>query len=538
MLCILVGLAFPLAARADEADQVFDPSGVALIDLTLSDAAQDALAADPGEYVDGTLSLKFGDLSYGPETVEVRLKGHATFRPLGKKSAFKLKFPKANRLLGLKSMTLNNMVQDESMIHETLGYEILRAADIPAARTGFAYVRVNGKRYGLYLELETYDDISMKRLFDSTQHLYEADDYGVDVVPGGASAYQVEEGDEDDISDLEALIGATNATGGDWSDGMAATADLDEMTRMWAGEQFIGHWDGYSVRAGSFWPNNYYLHSDDSGRFSMLPSGLDWTFVFDDPFPGAGDGVLSVNCRADSSCLAAFRDRLGDVAAAADAMHVGARLNAIAATVARWRPCADLERATDPQWQTAVTGTRAFVRDRRDAVASYRGTAQPARDPLLDSTTPPALSSAGCPLDPPPAVKPEDPKPTPKPATQTTTAATPAIAVAGATAARVRPRRLTAHTRSRRARRLTAWGSLLLPNDVGQAGTCGGRVTVRVKAGGRTIAQRRVRVRFDCTYVATFTFKKPERRTLTVQARFEGTAKLLPARAVATRPRA
>ena len=102
----------------------------------------------------------------------------------------------------------------------------------------------------------------------------------------------------------------------------------------------------------------------------------------------------------------------------------------------------------------------------------------------------------------------------------------------------MRPKRLTAHTRSRRARRLTAWGSLLLPDDVGQAGTCGGRVTVRVKAGGRTIAQRRVRVRFDCTYVATFRFRKPERRRLTVQARFEGTAKLLPARAVTTRPRA
>jgi CotH kinase protein len=110
------------------------------------------------------------------------------------------------------------------MIHETLGNEILRAADIPAPRTGLAYVRVNGKRYGLYLELETYDDISMKRLFDSTQHLYEADDYDVDVVPGGASAYEVEEGDEDDLSDLEALIDATDATGGDWSDDMAATA--------------------------------------------------------------------------------------------------------------------------------------------------------------------------------------------------------------------------------------------------------------------------------------------------------------------------
>ena len=51
------------------------------------------------------------------------------------------------------------------MIHETLGYEVLRAAGVPAPRTGFAYVRVNGVGYGLYLDLETYDDVSLPRLF-------------------------------------------------------------------------------------------------------------------------------------------------------------------------------------------------------------------------------------------------------------------------------------------------------------------------------------------------------------------------------------
>ena len=467
----------------------------------------------------------------------MRLKGQSSFRPLGKKSAFKVKFPKANRLLGLKSMTLNNMVQDRSMTHETLGYEFLRAAGVPAPRTGLAYVRVDGDGYGLYLNLETYDDISMERLFgeDNTTHLYEADDYGVDVVPGGAGAYQVEEGDEDDITDLEALIAATNATGGDWSDGMAATADLDEMTRMWAGEQFIGHADGYSVRPGASWPNNYYLHSDDGGRFRMLPSGLDQTFILADPFPGEPDGLLAANCFADSSCLDAFRLHLREVAAAADAMHVGTRLDAIAATVARWRPCADLEHANDAAWRTAVLQTRAFVRGRRDAVANYLGAAPPARDQALDSTTPPALSTAGCPTDP-PKEAPEEPEPTPTP-TPTPPATTPAIEVAGASAVRLRPRRLTAHTR-RRARRLTTSGSLLLPAGTGRAGVCGGRVTVRVKARGRTIARRSVPLRFDCTYAATFSFKQPERRKLTVQARFEGTGTLLPTRTVTTRPRA
>ena len=71
-----------------------------------------------------------------------------------------------------------------------------------------------------------------------------------DVAPGGAAAYEIDEGDEDDRADLEALIDATHATGGDWSDGMAATADLNEMTRVWAGEQYIGHFDSYSATSG------------------------------------------------------------------------------------------------------------------------------------------------------------------------------------------------------------------------------------------------------------------------------------------------
>ena len=45
---------------------------------------------------------------------------------------------------------------------------------------------------------------------------------------------------------------------------MAATADLGEMTRMWAGEQYLGHWDGYSVETLATTPNNYYLHSDEA----------------------------------------------------------------------------------------------------------------------------------------------------------------------------------------------------------------------------------------------------------------------------------
>ena len=134
-----------------------------------------------------TFALTVGDLAFGPKQVEVKLKGHGSFRPLGEKAAFKVKFAKTDRLLGLKSLTLNNMVQDPSMLHEALGYEVLRAAGVPAPRTGFAYVRVNGRATASTSTSRRTTTSRWRGCSATTQHLYEADDPGVDVMPGGAA---------------------------------------------------------------------------------------------------------------------------------------------------------------------------------------------------------------------------------------------------------------------------------------------------------------------------------------------------------------
>ncbi len=66
------------------------------------------------------------------------------------------------------------------MIHETLTYELFRAAGVPAPRTGHAFVRVNGEAYGVYLDVETPDSVWLSRWFPTTGHLYEGA-YGTDV---------------------------------------------------------------------------------------------------------------------------------------------------------------------------------------------------------------------------------------------------------------------------------------------------------------------------------------------------------------------
>lgn len=345
---LLGGLSAQVAA-ADEAAVLYDPSAVVFIDLTLTSEAEDDLEAEPGEYVKGTLSMtKSSDGTPAGEEatpfiasrpVEVRLKGTVggSFRKLTGKAAFKLKFKKADAVLGLRKMTLNNMVQDPSMVHETLAYAAFRAAGVPASRTGFAYVRLNGDDFGLHLDLENLDDIALAKLFgafdDETQHLYEGE-IGDDVFPGGVAGFEIDEGPED-RSDLEALVDATNdEAGGPFSTRVAPHANLAEMTKMWAVEKYIDHWDGYAghtdqaqAEAGSR-PNNYYLYSEPSGRFQMLPWGADQAWIptinvgtpgREVTFDGSG-GVLFNRCLEDDECFRTYWEALRDVTAAIAAL--------------------------------------------------------------------------------------------------------------------------------------------------------------------------------------------------------------------------
>ena len=282
--------------------------------------------------------------------------------------------------------------------------------------------------------------------------------------------------------------------------------------------------------------NNYYLYSDEAGRFTMLPSGLDQTFVLALPF-AIGDAVLIDRCVDDPSCLAAYDAGLGAAADAADAIGVGTRLDEIAAIVATWRPCADLEQAGNDAWRTAVTDTRAFIRERRKAVAARLGRPAPSTPPALASTAPPPLSTrCGSPPEPPSDPDPEDPEP----ASPAGPAAPPAVsAVLGAQARRLLPLGLTARAGPRRGRRVTVTGRLRLPAGIGRAGLCQGRVVVRVMTGRRLLARRAAALGPDCRYAVSATVRS--RHTLTVKARFMGTDGLLPRSAASRtlrRPRA
>lgn len=346
------------AGAALSAEALLEPTTVVVVDLQLPQPSLEALEAEPDEYVQGTMALYETDgtpagiapdpVAPGPITVGVRLKGSTgSFQGLDGKAAFKVKFNefvKGQKFLGLKKLTLNNMVQDASMLHESLVYPAFRAAGIPAPHTGYAYVYVNGVDYGMHLNLETMDDLALEKRFgefDDPQHLYEGGPF-FDVTAADLAKFEVDEGDEEELGDLEALIAAAAADSPSFSSRIAPVADLDEMRRFWAAERYLGHWDGYS----GLNVNNYYLYSDPEGVFQMLPWGTDQTLqLWSYPFTGNG-GLLFDQCLAEKACLAAYLEDLEAVAESTSALALTPRAEALAAQLAPWqaREIAESER--------------------------------------------------------------------------------------------------------------------------------------------------------------------------------------------------
>ena len=399
--CLAALALLPAAAGADEADALYDPGTVWVVDLQLPQASVEALEADPeGAYQPGTFSVAASDGTpsevgafSAPQAMEIRLKGSASFRDLSEKAAFKIKFPKAGPFLGLRKLTLNNMVEDPSMTHETLSYTLHRALGAPAARTGFVYLRLNGEDFGVYMNVENYDAIAMaKKLggFDGdVQHVYEGEN-GTDVKPELLAGFEVDEG-PDDIADLEALADAVgDESSQPWSTVVGAHASLKEMTRMWAAEKYSGQLDGYAGGPGPDHPNNYYLATGTDGLFRMLPWGQDETWKEDNHLPFDGEaGVMFENCLADSGCEALYESALGDVQTTVPLLQLDTLAVCTAELLAPWQ---QLEREEGNRFEYdageiagAVAETRGFIASRPDELADYLGNTAPSEPAPVDT---------------------------------------------------------------------------------------------------------------------------------------------------------
>lgn len=309
----------PAAAWDDS--PLFSEDELPAFELELPPASIAALVASPYEYVEGTLI--YDGVRYGP--IGIRTKGENSWQPITEKPSLKLKMDQfedgPGHLLGLTEITLQNMDNDYSMMHERVAYRLYREAGVPAARATHATLTLNGEDYGLYTHLETVNQQMIARWFeDADGSLFEQ--WDVDFYSYYIDAFELEFG-EDDRTNLAGLAEAMLVP----EAAMAIAAGADHLSwesfqLYWAVGAVVGQFDAYPYSSPG---DDCHVYDDPtSGVLHYIPHGMDEAFYYPTHnVESNAIGILAATCRNDADCRDAWVDRIDDALDVADdiALH-------------------------------------------------------------------------------------------------------------------------------------------------------------------------------------------------------------------------
>ncbi len=304
----------PRERTASNADELYSLSVLPKFHLTLSDDALASLKTNPRTFVRGT--FRYAGKTY--KKVGIRLKGHRSMQGFDRKPAFKLRFDKykgKQRFLGLRRLTLNNMVEDPTMLREHIAYRIHREAGVVAPRTGYAQVYVNGSLYGLYLNVESLDDSFVASRSTQGGSLYEGE-YGCDLYEQDVAGFDRDAGGDAQHSDLRHLAKAVQTGSNELFYGDDSPLDRRRVVAFLAASAFIGDFDGYRHS------HNYRLHRDGTtNTWGLVPWGLDRTLKRHMDIYDSG-GLLAKRCFADQRCRADYNRELRRIAKLVEGMKL------------------------------------------------------------------------------------------------------------------------------------------------------------------------------------------------------------------------
>ena len=324
-------MAWFAAGSGHAADSHFGIFGPKIVDIALhiDDAARRSLQG--ARETDAPATLRFGT---GVDTdaafdVMIHVKGQrGSARTLDQKPAFKIKTRKGQRPLGLEHLTLNNMVQDPTMLHEALGYQVYAAAGVPVPEAGYARLTVNGQDYGLYLNVETIDLPFLKRRFGDNSGILYRGKYGVDLRTGDEAKFQLDAGQDPGHAQLTSFIRAVEAPGDGVFYGASAQVDTPSFLAMMAVQALIADWDNY------YKANNYRIYWNPSvQRWFFIPTGIDQTFVDASTSVFGGTGILFQKCLASERCTVDYAAAVRDVAGRFERLGLPDRMTSLLSVI-------------------------------------------------------------------------------------------------------------------------------------------------------------------------------------------------------------
>ncbi len=215
-----------------------------------------------------------------------RLRGN-TSRNSAKKS-FKVSFntyESGRKYDGLEKMNINGEHNDPSITRTKLCFDMLDYLEVPASRTNHVKLFINGAYFGLYMNVEHYDEEFTQSRFNGQGNLYKCT-YGADLSYNGTSpsayrlaCYELHNSNSPTAyQDLAHFIDVLNNTpSADFECELEHVFNVNSYIKCMVMDVLTGNWDGPNYNM-----NNFYLYFNNAtGQFEYIPFDLDNTYGID-----------------------------------------------------------------------------------------------------------------------------------------------------------------------------------------------------------------------------------------------------------------
>jgi hypothetical protein len=342
----------PSTLRADPSASSYEAGFAGAIALRLDAAAWAELEGQPREFV-------WAEVEHDGVTrrARVRVKGHRSRRGLDDKPAFKLEFPDGDGIDGVRTLALNNMVEDPTSSREVLAYRWMSALGLAVPRTAYAELRLNEVDKGLYLMVEPLDDDFVAARAGARDLLYEGE-YGCDIQASDVSGFDLDAGRDPKRARLKQFAERAAGDARLLFDAAAGPLEMRSFLDYLAASALIGDFDGYRHA------HNYYAwYRPDTDKWTLLPWGLDRAFskrlAIDE-----SQGLLAKRCFRDPSCKLEYVRALDDLVNRFEALDLPAAASELAARVDSYRAPLDPSSESASKVMKSRAKLDAFLRER------------------------------------------------------------------------------------------------------------------------------------------------------------------------------
>lgn len=195
--------------------RLFDTASVHTIDIVLEDWEGFLETSQREEY--SLCSLVIDGETY--ENVAIRGKGNTSLTQVeqygNSRYSFKVEFDHYDNALnyyGLDKLSLNNLIQDNTMLKDYLCYQLMGSFGVDAPLCSFVYITVNGEDWGLYLAVEGVEESFLQRNYGSSYgELYKPDSQSMGGGRGNGGAFSLGDWQQEAAGETGAALTAAGS---------------------------------------------------------------------------------------------------------------------------------------------------------------------------------------------------------------------------------------------------------------------------------------------------------------------------------------